>query len=45
MCSSLKSKVSEVQKIVKAKRFEEAIHVTVMSYADQFVLKDYSEFA
>ncbi|OAO16748.1 serine/threonine-protein phosphatase [Blastocystis sp. ATCC 50177/Nand II] len=38
--SSLKSKVAEVAKIVKAKRFEEAIHVTTASYADQVVLKD-----
>lgn len=42
ICSSLKSKVAEVAKIVKAKRFEEAIHVTMASYADQVVLKDLS---
>ena len=42
--SSLKSKVAEVAKIVKAKRFEEAIHVTTASYADQVVLKDLSGF-
>lgn len=40
--SSIRSKVAEVSKIVKRMRFEAAIHVENISFADQVIFKDLS---
>ena len=40
--SSIRSKMAEVSKIVKKMRFEAAIHVENISFADQVIFKDLS---